>query len=521
MGMKNRASETSRGKWIVILAWFLLYFWRPAFLGLYSDDWSYSVASWHSNWTSMAPRPVLACLIQVFTMLCGARPWLGQSLAALIRLAAALALRALTQGLLESKNTLAGALSAADFVALAWISFPWMLGSTAWPTCSLNQFSVVGCCIGTLALFRDMESRDIRFLILGCGLIFAGGLTYEAFLITPPLLLAWRISLRGRQLCPHWKRTLFFCALSQVVLVVYNRIASLVPGAVYKSFHGGWINLAFTNLRAIKDLPRDFGHIGIPMMPALLFLLAVGFLPADGNGIRRYLTGIAVAAGGLLSSAFLYAGAGYFIRPQGPESRTTIASSLWIALLIGSVVAQAIEGGKRTKFATTVGLALFLCSAYLSSVVAATDWTAAWSREQSILREVPTDGLANMRSGDMLVVDLPKWKGSVPDFGDAWGISGALQLTYPASICLRGNPAIVARGWEFMTRWEHGLLSQSRCSGGGYFRCEDDEGMALASCTESIPFNEAGGNGGMLLKQPQNRCNNSFRSLFVGTHWTT
>jgi hypothetical protein len=398
-------------------------------------------------------------------MLCGARPWLGQVLAALISLAAALALRALAQRLLESKNTLAVGLDAADCVALAWISFPWMLGTTAWPTCSLNLFSMVGCCIGTMMLFRDMESGDIRFLILGCVLIFVGGLTYEAFLITPPLLLVWRISLRGRRLCPHWKRTLFFCALSQAVLIVYNRIASMAPGAVYKSFHGGWINLAFTNLRAIKDLPRDFGHIGVSMMPALLFLLALGFFFDAGNGIRCHLSGIAIAAGGLLLSAFLYAGAGYFIRPQGPESRTTIAASLWIALLIGSIVAQAIKTERRAKFAVTIGLALFLCSAYLSSEVAATDWAVAWSREQNILREVPINGLANMRSGDMLVVDLPKWKGSVPDFGDSWGIRGALQLTYPASICLRCNPTIVACGWEFMTRWEHGLLNQSRCSG--------------------------------------------------------
>lgn len=450
------------GYWVAVCSW------RPLFLGFYHDDWSWIAVpvdkvSLAQMISTQPGRAVLAVVDwSLRHVLVTSEQW--QGLASLATLANAYSLaRLISVGVAGKERGIdwIGALS-----AILYMSFPWSLSFTAWPTMAVPSLAVaIFCGAGVLLLKRG---RDTRAAVLASLLYLCGGVVYEAAwgAYVPLSLLALA---RERQQGESFTPVVWFFALStvgQVVEVAFNLAVSGAAGA--RKVSSGIVTLFLHNLQTMPEgIAANFPkHLRLPLGCALVVLAAYVVLGAVRDRSSMPLVLVLAAALGLLTSCFLHAAVGYPIAWDDLMSRTSMMPSLWLTV----VLALALQTARAEAIPIRIGAfvaALFLvviCTAQLARNML--EWGKGYQQQRELLSSFPVDQLDHVPTDALIAADVAPNANSRANFDAFWDISGGLYVSFRNSKWFDGtyrNLATVLRADEWWTRWDGKSLSQGWC----------------------------------------------------------
>jgi hypothetical protein len=426
--------------WLLPAAfWLLVVAWRPAVLGFYHDDWftlrPMSVAATASFMVEQASRPIYGALMSAARLALPTDPLAYQILLALLIAASALAIArlgrriAVLAGAAPSAAAWAGA-----FAAATWITAPWEMGVSVWPTTFPAQISVIGFCAMALAVLRDAPLRSKALTALP--IFFVASLISELFWLSflPVLLIllatgrGWVDRARMREVAVL---ALGFVAL-QGVLVLQNRLWVLLGVGINRSFNAAWLDTSWLSLSL---LPAEISKALIFPTAAwalLAVMLVAALVGAARAGRLRFVSlTLAAMAAGMLLSLLLFALAGYRVESLGVFSRTTVVMSVWLCLLPALVVAGAANQATGLRLASALLLLSFLALLALSAVRNTDAWISSWRFQQALLDSLPVERLRQARPASFLLIDARKPEGAAEGLEAFWDTSGAIYLRRP------------------------------------------------------------------------------------------
>jgi hypothetical protein len=370
---------------------------------------------------------------------------------------------------------------------LLFLVAPWAYGFTAWPTLLPVHWSLILFLLSATLTVRALARQTVSYLAF---LLFAlSCLTYEACYLqfVPVLVLGWVLS-------PHRVRKSYvfklmltlagFCLAQGAAVGLKSWVCGSLTGP--KSFNPMWFPLA---KRVAIEFPNTLlgaaaGFRTLPrwsfLLLGLLFLLSfisirvrlgrqvwMNFaVQVSGKNVAALTLAagcIAALAAGVLLSVVLHAMAHYRIRSQGLESRTTLVATLWLSLLAG------VLGGRfaATDTALRRGLRLVLVTLLLVGLGVASskrlgDWAGAWELERAVLQAAPTQQMAALPPGALIVARVPNAYHGVDVYNAPWDLGHAICFTFPGfATHLVEGVWVFPHNPEWRTAWDGKVLQQS------------------------------------------------------------
>ena len=471
---------------LVISAWAALYAWRPFQLGLYSDDWTCLVEPVHSTTpfsldrlryfvgfnTAYGPRPLLGFTAFLASSLCGSSVFGLQLFSALLVLTAALSLRSWLTRLMPNISMYRNLV--ADLAVISWMSMPWMLGVTAWPT--LAQTLVAQILFTEAArLLLAHEQCTSSLMIRFAALLVGSYLTYEAFYFEVfPLILFYALC----QLGPTKNRRdtaalLAIASCAQAIPIAFNRYAARlgVGVAPTKQFSSQWMILFVSNLRHLPEtLETSVGNQAL--WSGLLTGLASFGVILLLHGLRkvsqrplclRILALLGLSFATLLIATFTYSIAGYGFAPFGIESRALFSASWSFTIGIFAFLFFIIVPGfwmlrAGLLFSVLCLIALLTFAQHRQ----ADDWVTVWKQERAIIAAAPVEDIRLCPPDSaILYVGTFQYKHIVV-FGASWEITPAVFSRKPLSENRRpyqGLTWLYPVGDSYIWAWDGTTLS--------------------------------------------------------------
>jgi hypothetical protein len=323
------------------IVWLIFYVPRVWRFGVYYGDWSdlMLINPFDSIWWLFNSRPVALLVSYVLPRLIGNHPAIWQALlCASMLCAAVLFYKVLIRvGLLLERPAEAPIGSyrvSADVVVACWLLFPWTLGWTAWPTLMMGQ----------LALLFFLLSMQLLLTAEGKGQVVAAALAYALcnfayepfYLAFLPFLAILFISDERRH---FWLKVVLLFSV-QVIAIGYNRLMAhiMVNGGAAKTF----------NYSAFAKLPGTVWHLfgqllsTVPQTPRQMIWIAsaaatvmLGLILKSRSQVAQRYAVVLIASLVMIAISVLQFGlAGYGMSGNGEAGRTTIAVSIWLAVLV-------------------------------------------------------------------------------------------------------------------------------------------------------------------------------------------
>lgn len=473
---------------VLLLSWLAVFASRPFTLGFYLDDWSVFLDNWrqtgsftreHFAWlmTVYANRPVVGLQTWLISSLAGDSPAIWHLAMALITLATALAIRALLRSLLRLLDWTP--LWTADLATALWLAFPWMLGSTAWPTLGPCLVAAIGFSMCGKLLFDDWRAGRSRWLAPAAWFT-VGGLSYEAFYGQFVLLFIIALAC-GAARRVGWRplvRSGAALAVAQLLLIAQNRVVPLFNEvAPSKAFNAAWPAKLVDNL---GRLPYVVAYSSAEVSPALELALAAGGLalavalpwlvarPATRrDGIRAAAVLFAVGMGALMSLTLL-AVTHYGVSGTGLASRSTMALSLWLAIALTVGIALGARQRRLAPVVTSYALVLLGLFTYATQA-RLDDWAGAWRVQRDTIAAAPVEQWRDAPAMTAVLLEAPYRHEGVVTFSARWDLLHAMHYAFPELRHIAFYPA--RRDW--VTRWDGQVLTQA--DGGVEYRSEASE----------------------------------------------
>ena len=447
------------GVWMVpVVAFVVVYLWRPFALGFYSDDWSsITEAAYHGGpfslkrlvWVAQHhaySRPLQVLQHWVFTSVLGGSTAAWQLLMAVLVAVSYLLLRRLLLAL--------GVRSwVATVTATLWLVLPWSLGYTAWPSTSTVLLSLICFLAGSVALLRRHLWRSMAWFA-------ASMLFYEAFYFQFGVILVILLASRESR---RWALTRATPALLvlQAAIVGANRLsANVQPPSLSKTYDRQWpSHLAQWLYKLVGTLshamigPHAFA-VAVAVVCVVAVLVFAGFVRAR----TRWVTLLAVALG-FIVAAVVVALAEYQPTALFRGSRVFVAMDVWMIAFVAVAWPDSIRR-RWLRSSLVVGASLLIIVMTLSSAARTLSWHRWWQAEQTVLRAVPAEALSRLPAdAAILVRDAPSIDGQLAF--DYWGLSSALGCAYPATrVNGEPRPATIARPTDLVW-WDGSRLLKS------------------------------------------------------------
>jgi hypothetical protein len=472
------ASAARRGwRWpgglLLIVVWLVVYATRPLTLGFGDDDWwvlllpaqqtaafSWGRLAWFME--LYANRPVLGVTTYLISSLCNESAPAWHAAMSVLALLTAFVLRSFFRALLRLAD--AGRPWAAELAASLWLAFPWMLGTTAWPTLAPALVSLIFLVLAGRTLFVGWRAGEAVWL-LPAALFLASCLTYEAFYgqFVTLLLIGLACGVHGRigwgGLAPAGASLVIVQALA----VGWNRVAPLFSStAPSKSFDSEWLTLTVANGRGLLYLVRRSAPEVSPALELILVAAAACWLVLLLRRRRATaLRGLALLAAcgvGIVGSCALAAIVGYRITGLGHPARMTLGVSLWFA--VGAAVMLGLLP-RQARHARLAGTGVTLVA--IGLLVGATrarleDWRETWELVSRTLAEAPVEQLAAADPNAVVLLAGPHLHKGVVVFAHTWDLDEAMRYHYPE---LSVGKFLPARG-DTQTTWDGDVLRQTR-----------------------------------------------------------
>ena len=469
----------------ILCGWLLLYTARPFSLGFYSDDWWVMVEAiqgtgpfsltrlghFVGSGTGFASHPVAGVIVFVVSSITGENPAAYQVFCALLSLLAALSLRSWLNGLLPEVGE-AHPL-AADLAAVVWLSVPWSVATTAWPTCTLAALPAQIFFTEGAQMMAPERGRGTRRLLLSAALLLTSYLTYEAFYFLAILLAAFywfRDTVSG-----PWRHRLVItvCAV-QAVSISLNRYIAQVNLGVSKKFASGWLSLAWTNLRFLpNELLSSAGSLGTAwtLLFGILVLAAISsavalFLSSQRRRLSGAFSVIALSLSAILVLCVLYALGSYKITSSGLTSRTLTGVSWAVAVFVFGLLAVVFRAGRWAVVITAVmATLLFVVVNGVAQQSHVSALAAVWREEKTILARVPIEQIRSLDkdANINILYTGPSTHGDIPIFFRDWELTGAVfslpglrEWQRPSQRLMHFHPATSYFNWS----WDGAALIQ-------------------------------------------------------------
>lgn len=428
--MKLAEKSGAFGLSIFTLVIFLALFgWRPFYLGFYSDDYILFVDPLTSGTPASEVarnllgiyinRPIAGLWAAFFVGLCRENPILWHSVLISQAFLAALLIASLIKRLINLMGV-----SAKETPALVfwfWPLLPITYGFLAWPTYSHGNFCLHFFLISFLFLLSDSRHRVV-FVILFYALSV---LTLEHFYLQMiPLLI---LALWQRKKLDYSTKDLGIMAFGLVLIqgsaALFNR---LIQGGIRKGIDFDFIA---SRISGVIANPTLWYQVIIPIFALLIGILILQRLWHFWKS-KKTLPGplvlISVATLGLLLSAFVCLAAGYSIRPFGIGSRTTMATSVWLVVLVLGAALQIQSIVWRRIF-----LAGLLAVCLVLNIWQGIQWAGSWREQQRVVSNAPVDLFKNLPPGSTVIGVVPNYYGEVIVFDEDWTLGPALLSRHP------------------------------------------------------------------------------------------
>ena len=463
------------------VTWLVAFAWRPLMLGFYDDDWislllrtrDYGPLSWDRFASFMhhyLNRPCIGVTTYLMSLVGGESAVAWHLAVAGLSLGAAICLRSMLRALLALLDVRDR--WPADLGAAIWLAFPWMLGTTAWPTLTPTLVAMMGFALAATVLFRAWRRGRSPWLAPAT-LLLVGLLTYESFYgqLVCLLLIGLVLGVPRRVGWRSFATTAGALMVVQVAAVVWNRASATInPSMPNKSFNPDWpLRLVDNVLR----LPRAVHYPLEGLSPVPEFLLAAVLLGGatlllirlrrrDERSRARHSLGVLLVAGvGVVLGCAVLAGAGYGVSGLGPESRTTQVFSFWLAVAWTVTLSAAVTAHRGLRYGCTgvavASIGLLAIAGYLRGRV----WSEVWDIQRATLARVAVSELEQARDGAAVLLIGPHRHKRVTTFPYHWVVSGAMHYTYPSLSHLTFYPA--REDWQ--TRWDGQRVEQRRRDG--------------------------------------------------------
>lgn len=408
---------------------FLLFGWRPFFLGFYSDDYSlfveplaiitpvsevaFDLVKIYVN------RPISGLLSACSVILCRDNPFHWHLLlmvqGILITVAVAFAVKKLAALIFLANG------KTESMLYLLWPCLPVTYGFLAWPTYCMGGFCFLSYVLAVCVLLSSNPWRVVLGLA-GFGLsIFT--LEHFYFQLFPLLcLLFWKRKILKYKR-DELKTLIFGFLIIQFAALSLNR---LVAEGIRKTFSPGFI---VTRIFGVIANPEYIHHALIPiagLIASLWFIQEILRYQKLKTNIPESLILMGIALLGICLSALVCLIAGYSIRPFGVGSRTSMVFSFWIVFFcLGMVMAikplflqKSIVGG-------------LLCMLLILNVWQGNQWAASWKRQKKVLADVPVESFSQLPFGACVVGLVPNYQGDVLVFDEDWTLGPAIVSAYP------------------------------------------------------------------------------------------
>lgn len=466
---------------LLLVTWLVAFAWRPLMLGFYDDDWislllrtrDYGPLSWDRFASFMhhyLNRPSIGVTTYLMSLVGGESAVRWHLAVAALSLGAAFCLRSMLRALLALLEVRER--WPADLGAAIWLAFPWMLGTTAWPTLTPTLVAMMGFALAATVLFRAWRRGRSPWFV-PAALLLVGLLTYESFYgqLVCLLLIGLVVGVPQRVRWRSFAQTAGALIVVQLVAAVWNRAsASINPSMPNKSFNPDWPLQLVDNL---LRLPRVIHYPLEGLSPVPEFLLAAVLLGGgalllvrlggqDEVSRARHSLGVLVVAGvGVVLGCAVLAGAGYGVSGLGPESRTTQVFSFWLAIAWTVTLSAVLSANRGLRYSYTgvavASIGLLAIAGYLRGRV----WSEVWDIQRATLARVAVSELEQAREGAAVLLIGPHRHERVTTFPYHWVVSGAMHYTYPSLSHLTFYPA--REDWQ--TRWDGRRVEQRRRDG--------------------------------------------------------
>lgn len=464
------------------LVWLFLYARRSSDLGFYHDDWitakTMDFGQFLELLTQFASRPILAVLQYLSAWLLGNDPVLWQSAMALLALLSSFAIGLLAKSIARVllDDTRVAALSGGLSAAL-WLSFPWSLGYTAFPTTLNGMVSICILCalISNITLMWDGRERPWRIIVLFLVLVSI----FEIFWFFPVLIAA--LVVFGRPASAGIRdlarsRILWALVLIQISYIIYNRALFYFGTGQNKPIGSSAFYVFSISLNNIKGaILENIYSPGIAVVASgAIFVVFIFSILLKRNKFPA-ICALSVIILGVSYSMFVYAAGGYTIQFSGLGSRTMFGVSFWLAFLPAVILPVGASIGRPIGHLCAI-LMLIVIGAFSASLLQnMKPWQRTWEFEQDLLSRFPIgEILPHLDRGSLILVDAERADGNVEGFEAFWDISGALHARFPALRAIHpyavtsGPPlrvvAAMANFSKFRSAWDGQALSQSWCA---------------------------------------------------------
>lgn len=415
--------------------------------GFYEGDW-WDIAIERDLahfWEPFSSRPLMVVFYFVLNNGIGFRPWLWQLLLASIVLFSAIVLyvflRALSQFAQGNKTfSKKGYSFIADLAVVSWLSFPWTLGWSAWPTLIMGLVSLLFILLFSIEFIEVVIQG--KNPMLAYGYFFLSIFSYETFYL---FFIFLTFIFYFQTIFPIASKRKFFefigvLLLIQAVAIGFNRLISLTVPYSSKP----------ANLSAFIDLPNSllslFGNLSsaFPQYPIyfiwfakafiiiLVMLLAILLYQKKSRITTSFLALIFLASTAGIAFSILVYGLGFYgLTGAGTMSRTTLGVSLWFAILIFVAIQVAFIAGVmiyRVAIIALVCSVLFLFTPalkYQNKV-----WSQAWLEYSSILKNAPALDIESIPPNAVVIYIGPTRVESI-NFAGTLQLSGAIAQLYP------------------------------------------------------------------------------------------
>lgn len=327
-----------------------------------------------------------------------------------------------------------------DCLVVVWLSFPWALGWSAWPTLLMGMIALVFILLFTLQFCKYVFSgKNISLMLIYYGVsIFAYETFYFYYLFVAGFLLFYLLA-NKLNIKLFW-RAFVGLSILQICAVIYNRINSVILVGSSKPGNVLAANEWFQNIKILPThLTMAFpGTAGFFIWIAMTLIISYGvitlFFCFNSSKRKKCLFFLLVSVGGFVGiglSVFLYSLAYYGLIGIGTMSRTTLGVSLYLAFIIYAMFQVFSMINRPYLKAAIYGLAatgIFLSTQAL--MYQSNFWVEINRQMELALEAAPVRDIANTPSDALIVYVGPTDFGPLT-FALKLPLTGALWDKYP------------------------------------------------------------------------------------------
>jgi hypothetical protein len=395
--------------------WLVFYLPRIWRFGFYDGDWVdlMRIKPFDEIWHFFSSRPIAILVFYVLPRLIGDHAAIWQSLlCASMLLASVLFYKVLIRvGLLLERPVampIGSYRLSADVVAACWLLFPWTLGWTAWPTMLMGQLAL----LFFLLSMHLLLNAETRWQVVAAALAYALCVfTYEPFYLAfLPFLVILFVSHQRRHL---WLATISLLSI-QITAAGYNR---LVAHMMANDGPGKKVDFSavLDAVGRIRGLLKALCYAApetskLISNSILLMIVATGvllvLLARSGQKRTAWRYSAVLLFGFLMISASVvqYGLATYGISGIGVGSRTTIAISIWIAVLIFVFLrAGSFLKTPMVRPASVSLIALLMAGCAMALYHQNTLWAFAWRESVRTVEAAPAAEMAKLPADATIV----------------------------------------------------------------------------------------------------------------------